>query len=274
MRWLPYSLFIGFIMLVNMQAWGQSGITTSPSRIYFHLIPGSSGAQRIRVSNPGVRPLDVGVALGDWDYDSLGNNQLENAGTLKISCAKWIQILPGTFFTLPPNSFQDLTVSLTVPNDADTSVPVHTAMVYFTQLNPIGYTKSTTKGAVLIEAVRMGVKIYQNYTSENKPDVEITNFQDLKRLDANKKEIRYLKLSFTNSGQLWLKGKIEWELLDLASGKKIKMLPQYFYSLPGDHRIVLEDLPNGLKKGKYSVSAIINYGNKDDLKIAELDFNY
>lgn len=273
MRWQHYLLSMGFIILTCLQAWGQAGITTSPPRVYFRLLPGSSGPQRIRVSNPGAQPLEVGVSVSDWDYDSLGNNRVYDAGTLKTSCAKWLQVLPGTFFTIAPKEFQDLTVVLTVPNDADTSVAVHTAMIFFTQLNPIGYAKAAN-GAVLKEVVRMGIKVYQSFSGENNRDVEITNFQDHIRLDTNKKETRYLELNFTNTGKIWLEGKIQWQLLDLASGKKIKMDPQLFFSLPGDHRIVLQDLPADLKKGKYSVSAIINYGNKDELKIAELDFQY
>lgn len=273
MKGLSLLLCSVFIALCSSQARGQAAISASPPRLYFRLQPGGTAVQRVIVSNPGDKPLQVSVSIGDWDYDSLGNNQLHDAGSLKISCAKWLQVLPGSFFTVPPKETQYLTVNLTVPRDADTSTPVHTAVIYFTQLNPLGYAKATN-GAVLRETVRMATKVYLSFSTENSRDVEITNFQDHTRLDTNKKETRYLQLNFDNAGKIWLEGKIQWELLDLSTGEKIKMAPQEFFSLPGDHRTILQDLPAGLKKGKYSVSAIINYGNKDELKIAELDFQY
>ncbi len=246
-----------FISLFNTQVDAQAGMATSPARVYYHLLPGSSGIQRVRVSNTGNQPLEVGVSVSDWDYDSTGNNRIYDAGTLKTSCAKWLQVLPGTFFTIPPKESQELTVNLTVPGNADSSVPVHTAMLFFTQLNPLGAGKNT-KGAVIKEVMRMGVKVYQNSGKENLRDIEINNFQDREKPDTQKKMVRYLELGFTNTGKTWLEGKIQWELLDLATGKKIKMEDQHFYSLPGDHRIISQHLPPELKKGKYSVSAIIN----------------
>jgi hypothetical protein len=33
-----------------------------------------------------------------------------------------------------------------------------------------------------------------------------------------------------------------------------------------------EALPKDLKKGKYTATAVINYGNKDELKVVELEF--
>lgn len=267
-------LCLGLTIFWGFPARGQAGIATDPARLYYHLPPGSSGIQRVRVSNTGSQPLEVGVSVNDWDYDSLGNNRVYDAGTLKTSCAKWIQVLPGAYFTVPPHESQELTVNLAVPAGADAGVPVHTAMLFFTQLNPQASTQATN-GATIKEALRMGVKVYQNYGGGNLRDLEITNFQDSTRMDKDKHKIRFLELSFTNSGKIWLEGTIRWELLDLANGTKLNMKEQRFYSLPGDQRIVIQNLPPGLKQGsKYSVSAIVNYGNKDELKIAELDFQY
>jgi len=68
----------------------QAGMTVSPGKLYYKLAPGGTGTQKIVVSNPNNKDLEIGVSLNDWDYDSLGNNQTYDAGTLKTSASEWI----------------------------------------------------------------------------------------------------------------------------------------------------------------------------------------
>ena len=259
------------LCLSGTQAFAQAGLTTTPPRIYFHLDPGGSASHQIRVGNPGNKPLQVAVSLGDWNYDSLGNNKLYNAGTLPTSCARWLQILPGTFFTVQPNQFVNVVLNVHVPDSIQKTPGVRTAMVYFTQLNPIGMGRSAA-GAVIREVVRMGIKVYVSMEPSDTRNVDIENLQLLRKTDTLHQQHLSLLLGFENSGNVWLAGKISWELLNLDSGKKTRVPSQDFFSLPGDHRIVLQPLPEKLPEGRYSATAIVNYGNKDELKVAELDF--
>lgn len=259
------------VCLAGIHAWAQAGLTTTPPRIYFHLDPGGSASHQIRVGNPGNKALQVAVSLGDWNYDSLGNNKLYNAGTLPISCARWLQILPGTFFTVEPNQFVNVNLNVQVPDSVHKTPGVRTAMVYFTQLNPIGMGR-TSAGAVIREVVRMGIKVYVSLEPSDNRNVDIENLQLLRKTDTLHQQHLTLLLGFENSGNVWLAGKISWELLNLDSGKKTRVPSQDFFSLPGDHRIVLQPLPEKLPLGPYTATAIINYGNQNELKVAELNF--
>lgn len=257
--------------------YGQAGMTSSPSKLYYRLAPGTSGTQKIMVSNPNAKDLEIGISLGDWNYDELGNNQLYDPEVLKNSCASWIKVLPGSFFTLVPEENKDLSVVLTVPADADKRIPVHTAMLYISQMNP--GNMSTSSGAALKVSVRMGVKIYHSFVNEDVRNIDVHNFYD--KTDTIKDEktgknlyVSLLEISLENTGKIWLEGKTAWELVNLGTGEKIKLKDQDFYSLPGDKRLLRKELPADLKKGKYSATAIINYGNKDELKLAELEFEH
>jgi P pilus assembly chaperone PapD len=264
------SLVLLIIMGFSAQSiYAQAGITVNTGKLYFKFPPGSNATQKLRVQNPNNTPLEVGVSINDWKYDSIGNNQIHDAGTLKNSCADWIKILPSSYFTLRPNETKDLDIVLTAPANADTSVPVHTAMLYLTQLNP---GKSTAaNGAAIKVTVRMGVKIYHSFAVDGERDMEITGFKDIKtkpaaiRTDA-------LELKVKNTGKMWIDGNVKIELLNTQTGKKIKLDPFDFYSLPGDVIYLRPKLPANIPSGVYTATALVNYGDRDELKVAELDF--
>jgi len=248
----------------NAQA--QAGITASPTRLYFK--PGARQEQKVTVSNPNKdKALEIGVALNDWNYDSLGNNISYDAGSIPTSCASHVKVLPGSYFTLAPGESKELSISVE-GMAADKSIPVRTAMLYLTQLNPGDGTAKN--GAAIKVTVRMGIKIYYTDLTDGKADMEITNFTTKK--DGDK--IGALKLYVDNTGTAWLNGTIHYDLLNKETGKKYQIPAQEFYSLPGDKRLFENALPEGIDKGKYTATAIVNFGDNEALKLAELEFNY
>src|SRR5215471_15589651 len=89
-------------------AQAQAGITASPSRLYF--TKSGAKAQKIVVTNPSDLPLEVGVTISDWKYDSVGNNQIYDAKKLPTTAASSIKVLPGSYFTLKPKEQKEVTV--------------------------------------------------------------------------------------------------------------------------------------------------------------------
>jgi P pilus assembly chaperone PapD len=254
------------LVFVSLAAWSQAGITASPTRLYFQ--PGKKAEQRVTVTNPNAdKPLEVGISLNDWNYDSLGNNLSYDAGTIPSSCAKNVTVLPGSYFTLAPGESKEITVSVhDVPNDP--ANPVRTAMLYLTQLNPgDGFSE---KGAAIKVTVRMGIKIYYTAQTKAKGDVEISNYLAQKKNG----KMESLKLYLDNTGSLWVNGTIHYDLLNKETGRKFEIPAIEFYSLPGDKRVFSSNLPADLEKGSYTATAIVNIGDNEELKLAELDFTY
>lgn len=170
-RFIILLIFTSTLLQVHAQ-----GISANPPRMYFTQRVGLSGSQRLHVINPSNQAVNIGVSIGDWNYDSVGNNKMYEAGTLKTSCAKWLQILPGSYFTLQPGQEQTLTINMNVPADADTGISVHTAMLYLTQLN--ASDGKARNGAAIKVRVQMGVKIYHSFSAADTKGMEIANFQD------------------------------------------------------------------------------------------------
>ncbi|TKC08636.1 fimbrial biogenesis chaperone [Pedobacter frigoris] len=268
MKGIYFTLMAGLCLLCP-HVFGQAGMTVSPGKMYYKLSPGMGATQKIRVSNPNNKELQIGASISDWSYDATGNNVTTDPGTLKTSCADWIQLMPGSYFTLQPGEQKEISVLFNVPPTANTDVPVHTAMIFFTQLNP-GDSRSQS-GMPIKVSVRMGVKVYHTFSQAEERSIDVLNFID--KIDPeHKDQPGYLELEVENNGKIWLESKVKWELLNTQTGEKQQLEDIDSYSLPGDKRLIRKLLPAGLKKGKYNATAIINYGNKDELKVVELEF--
>jgi len=265
------SLFAVIALLISFSvpsiAYAQTGISVSPPRTYFTLGAGKSESKKILVSNPSkTNTLELSVSFNDWEYDSLGNNVIAEAGKLKTSCASWIDILPQSFFSIAPGASHEIDVRMNVPENLDDSVPVHTAMVFITQINPTDGVNE--QGANIKIAVRSGVKIYHRNSVKRDANIDIKNFA------YNKANPKQLKFAYGNIGNVWTDGTITCELLNQETGKKTKLNDVIFYSMPGDSRNVFLELPENLEAAKYIATAIVDYEYAASVKMAELSFSY
>jgi hypothetical protein len=248
--------------------YSQTGISVSPPRTYFTVNAGMTETKKILVSNPSkTNTLELSVSLNDWEYDEVGNNVIMDAGESNTSSAAWISILPQSFFSLPPGESYELDVQLNVPVDADQSIPVHTSMLYITQINPTDGIDE--QGANIKIAVRSGVKIYHRYDVKREPVIEVSNFAYSKANHPDK-----LKISFANEGNVWTDGTIICELLNQNTGEKIKLQDAIFYTMPGNNRDLFLQLPENMVSAPYIASAIIDYEGAAAVKLAELSFSY
>jgi hypothetical protein len=261
-------VLFGISSLFPSIVFSQTGISVSPPRTYFTVNPGGSETKKILINNPSsTNTLELSVSLNDWEYDQMGTNVILDAGQSETSSASWINILPQSFFSLAPNASYELGVQLNVPENADSSVPVHTSMLYITQINPTDGINE--QGANIKIAVRSGVKIYHRYDVVKDANIEIENFAYNKKEQPN-----HLKLSFTNEGNIWTDGTVNCELLNQDTGAKVKLADVVFYTMPGNKRDLFLQLPEGLAPAKYIATAIVDYEGAASVKLAELSFNY
>jgi len=244
------------------------GMATNPPRLYYSTPPNGTDTRKLTVMNTGQTQLEVGVSVGDWNYSDAGDNQLYDSGTLKTSASDWIRIYPSSYLVLQPGERRDLEVSINVPADADRSVPVRTAMIFLTQLNPADV--KTTHGAAIQVSIRSGTKVYHSFFQEDSRDIEIVDFK--KSIPASQDVKTTLQLTISISGKLWVEGTIVTELLNMGSGEKTKLSDTRFYALPGDVRRIRLSLPPGLPEGRYTATALISFEKKGQLKMAELEF--
>ncbi len=243
----------------------QSGISVSPPRNYFTVAAGQSESKKILVSNPSkTTRLDLAISLNDWSYDPYGSNLIHDAGILPNSCANWISILPQSYFSLAPGETHEMELIVSPPPSTSDHIPVHTAMLYITQINPEDAVNE--HGANIKVSVRTGIKIYQRAPGARLPQLEIDNF--------SYSNTENLLLEFTNNGNIWADGTLTCELINQETGIKTQLPDTIFYTIPNDSRKINISLPEHLAKGKYIATAILNYGDDATIKMAELSFSH
>lgn len=254
-------------LFVCATTYAQTGVSVSPPRLYFETDPGQSSTQKILVSNVSINnTLELAVSLGDWKYSNKGENLMFPADSLDTSCASWVSIpQQHNYFSLQPGEKKEIDVTLTTPNTLTGETPVHTAMLYVTQMNPIDDVDS--QGANIRVSVRSGIKLFHKTLATQRRSIEIQN------LLFNKKTKR-VEFHFENTGNIWADGIIYPELLNTETGQKTTIKPIVFYSMPDDYRETDIILPADLEKGNYVATIIIDYGDENTIEMAELTFTY
>ncbi|MDR6300480.1 fimbrial biogenesis chaperone [Mesonia maritima] len=260
-------LLVLLLFSVTSTVFAQAGIAVTPGRVYYNLDQGAEGSQVIKVTNPTNTELEIGVSFSDWNYLPSGSNNIKEAGTLENSCTDWLQILPDTYFVLEAGETKNVEVAMKVPADVDKTLPVRTSMIFFTQLNP-GKAQDQ-EGASIQVTVRMGVKIYHSFNTQSSSELEIVDFKNYKDEQENK----IVQINVKNSGDIWTSGTVEWEIFNKNTGKTQTLAKKEFHTLPNDLREIKQILPEDLKSGDYTISAILTYGDSDTINIAELDFS-
>lgn len=265
-----FLLVIFFSCVLCGIAISQTGLTVGPPRIYFVADGGQSQTQFVDVTNPSKDyKLDLAVSFEDWEYSSLGDNVLSPNGTLSTSCGAWFSVSE-PYFSLLPGETKKLQLNLQVPKGKmySDSIPVHTSMLFVTQLNP--RTTQEKEGANIRLALRSGIKLYQRFNGHNNEDLEIT---DLK-LDKNIDSTKMLKLDFHVTGNIWMQGNFRVEFVNQDNGEKLTLDNLTFYCMPGDKRIQYIAIPKALKSGNYTATILAFFGESDNVKAAEIDFNH
>lgn len=262
------------VLLINIltftMGYAQTGLTVGPPRVYFIADGGQTQTQYVDVTNPSKDyALDLAISFEDWAYSPTGDNVLSPKGSLITSCANWLSVSE-TFFALKPGETKRLQLQMQVPQNKEYSaaVPVHTTMLFVTQLNP--RVSEEREGANIRLAVRSGIKVYQRFNARAETDVEITDLA-YHSVDSIG---QYLELSFDTKGNIWTEGQLRVEFLNQDTGERFKVDDIHVYSLPGDQRKQYVLLPAELKSGSYLATTMLFYGEDNDVKVAELEFDY
>jgi len=246
------------------------GVAVSPSHLNFNVKPGESKTLEVTVTNETKSKRSFKVTLKDFDMDKAGASTFLQAGKGDHSLSNWLNISP-TFMELQPGASQKIRITLNLPDSEGTNHAAWCAMMVeeAKERQKLETEPNDQKIAFgVTPSTAFGVWIYQNPPNVAVKKVDIVNFT-LKKFE-NKPS--YIELSLVNKGDGISFCTTYVELTNTNTGKTQRLLVKRFTLLPGYTRNYLFTLPDKLDKGKYSAVGVLDYGSKEEVQAADLEF--
>ena len=253
---------VGLLLLVSSFSFAQD-IEVAPAKLNYDCEPGQIQTKTITIQNHSNEKPQFTLSIGEMQTDIVGK------ATSKInperSCKNWITLNP-SFFDANPNEIKEGKVIVQVPPGKSQTT---WAIIYVT---PTEEQTSTTADKSMKTGIRLkpriGVKVIQSPKSNKNFKGTIS---DLKEITKAKDTLRTFEVKVNNTGDKVLEGKIYLVLSDLTTAKEIKAKPAKVSVMPGVKRTSKLILPKNVPPGKYSLAAILDYGNNSALEAAQMN---
>lgn len=246
------------------------GVAVTPSHLNFNLKPGETKTYEVKVTNETLVKRSFNVSLSDYDADKAGKTIFLKPGTSIYGMSQWLSVSP-TFFELKPGAVQKVTVTLSIP-DSITAARAAWGLLWIEEqkerqsLDKNGNDKSISLG--VIPTFAFGVYMYQNPPTVANNKVSIDNFV-YQGINGSTPKI---DMTLKNVGDGIASCTAYVELTNTKTGKQQRLMVKRFVILPGYTRNYMFTLPDKLEKGTYSAVGVLDYGSKEDVEAAEINF--
>jgi hypothetical protein len=251
----------------------ETGVAVSPSTLRFNVKPGTLQTKTVKVTNDTKRKQVFQILFQDYGPDKEGKGEAPKSKYDMYSLSKYIVINP-TLLELNPREQKTITVTVDIPPGDSMAISMWTVM----EIDQVTDREKLEVPNLSKNAIGMGVKnsfgfgiqIFQNPPNVTVSNVEFTNLKFIKKTDKKGNSI-YVNTHNKGSGIAY--SLFYLELTNLVTGKVNKMKVKQYAIFPGFKKDFTYELPANLEKGPYSVMAVLDFGDKEELQTAELEFN-
>jgi hypothetical protein len=277
--YLMMSLLACNLAFVNAQDDGDKspagGVAVSPSTLRFTAKPGTPQMKTIKVTNDSKRKCRFQISFQDVGMDKGGKQEVAVNETYRYALSKYLVVSP-SYIELNPGEFKVIEVTANIPGGDSTSIAMWTTLVV-DEVRERGKMEvpnpnNKTIGLGIYAGIGFGVNVYQNPANVAVNSVEIMQLRFNKAAPQNK-NLNNLIMNVKNTGDGIGYCLYYVELTNLVTGKQSKLKVKQFGVLPGYSKEIRFDLPKELAKGKYSGMAVLDFGDKEVLQTAEIEFN-
>ena len=258
---------------VNTEDNSSLGISVSPSTLRFNVKPGLTQTKTVKISNDTKKDIGFQVSFQDYGLGIDGKQDVSVTTEYRNALSKYIVVSP-TFLELKPKEAKVVSVTVDIPPGDAYAIAMWTTLILDQvkdrQKLEVPNSNNNTMAMGINTSMGFGVNIYQN------PPNVIVNSVEIQSM-------KYLKVAATGANALIMKAKNTGdgigyclyyiELTNLLTGKQMKLRVKQFSIFPGYEKEFNFELPKELEKGKYSALAVLDFGNKEELRTAELEFN-
>jgi len=241
----------------------QVGI--QPATLDFHLSPGRTEAQVVKITNLSSQKMVFQLSLADWLRDSTGAHQYFRADTLPHSCASWVKLEKNSIEILPGRS-EDILIRLQGPSDAQAFQQMKWAMLFLQSAPEQDNTahKNKETETKIQQLLRVGIHIYQT-----PPSVTNSGAARAVALREAPDEKNAYDFSMINTGGTMLQCKVHLELTSIETGREIRSDIIEFPVFPEGKRVIRLKIPAATSSGKYSALAVLDIGEESSLEAIE-----
>lgn len=254
-NYLVYSI----LLLISIVAKGQD-FEVSPLKMFFNAEPGESQTKFAIVKNHSNNVETFILSVNDYSVNSKGQGKYVAAGTLKNSIADWVSIAP-SFFELNPNEEKEIAITMQQPVDEYGSK--WGAIMVRTTQEQTSYSVDKAVTAGMAVSPRIAISIYQTPGTNKAFKATIGN---LVEVDSRVDSIVTYNALINNLGDIITECKVFLIATNIETAEEHPFPEQKFTMYPKSSRKVELYLPKSLPKGNYSLTAILDYGNKNNLE--------
>jgi P pilus assembly chaperone PapD len=231
----------------------------APAKLNFDCEPGQIQTKIVTIQNHSNQKQQFSLTASDIKAEGDTSKTVNK----DRSCKDWITVNP-SLSELNPNESKDITVIMQVPPGKSKTC---WAIIYVT---PTEEQTSADAAKVLKTGIRLkpriGIKVIQSPKSNTNYKASLT---DLKEITKTKDSLRTFEVKVNNLGDKVVEGKLYLVLSDLTTAKEIKAKPLKINVLPDNKKTAKLIVPKNVPAGKYSLAAILDYGNNTPLEAVQ-----
>lgn len=258
-----YTLYLIPLYLYTSISISAQDFEVGPAKLLYDCEPGQIQEKILYVRNHANQKQQFNLIAVDMPVDSAGKKK--KVANTQRSCKDWLTVNP-SFFDLNPNEVKEVKVVMQAP-------PGHSetrwCMLYVTateEQTSLAADKQMRTGIKV--KPRIGVRVIQSPKSNTNYK---GNIQGLKEITQVKDTLRTFQVKVSNTGDKVIEGKIYLVLSNLETAKEIKESPMRLSILPGGMKLVELKIPKNVPSGKYSLAAILDYGNNAPLEAVQMN---
>jgi len=248
-----------------------TGVAVSPSRLRMAGAPGETIVQKIKITNDTPQPNSFKLSFQDFDMNGMGKSNFIPPGEGRYSLAQWATVSP-SFVELAPGEKTEVTLTLSLPNSDEARRAAWSILMVEQTAEkrsldlPNPGSENVAFG--IVPTFAFGVCLYQNPPNVSNNRVDITDF----RLTSDETSGNVIDFKIENTGDGISYCTSYVELTNLTTGQERKLPVKQFTILPELIRDFKFTLPADLSPGRYSAVGVLDFGHKEEIQAAELEF--
>ena len=250
----------------------DGGVAISPSVIRFNAKPGATQVKTFKIINDTKSAKNFQIFNQDFGLDKDGQ-EMAMKSDYKFALSKYLNISP-SYVELKPHESKIISVTASIPSNDFGYIAMWTTIaidqVFERAKLEVPNANDKTIALGITTGMGFAIMAYQNPPNVNINSVEITKLNFKKAVPNKTENGLIMKVKNTGDGIGYCLYYIE--VTNLTTGQQNKFKVNQFGILPGYEKEFKYDLPKELAKGNYSGLCVLDYGDKEALQTAEIDF--